>query len=92
MNMSKFWENIWMILMLDCQGSAELTSESFDRELLWAERLAIRLHCLICGKSRMFNKQLTLMNQAIAKNKKAMKLSDEAKARMAKNLDEALNS
>ena len=89
-------KNIWMILTLDCQGSAELTSESFDRELHWSEHLAIKLHCMICSKSRNLNRQLRVMdqklNQAFQENVESIRLSDDAKARMSKRLKEARQS
>lgn len=89
-------KSIWMILTLDCQGSAELTSQSFDRKLHWSENLAVKLHCMICSKSRRLNRQLRLMdqklNQTFAENVESIKLSDVAKARMSKRLQEARGS
>ncbi|MDB2686861.1 hypothetical protein N9Y42_06585 [Mariniblastus sp.] len=53
-----------MILTLDCEGSARLTSESIDRPLNWAERTAVSAHRMICSKSRRLNRQLLEMHKA----------------------------
>ncbi len=62
-----------MILTLDCEQSAQLTSQSFDRPLSWAEKIAGKLHRIICSKSRRLDIQLILLNQALES-----KLSDES--------------
>lgn len=63
--MKLFLHQIWMILTLDCEGSARLTSESMDRPLNWAERWAVRMHRLVCAKSRRLNRQLLQMHQKL---------------------------
>ena len=81
-----------MILTLDCQGSAELTSESFDRQLHWAERIAVKLHCMICAKSRRLNHQLTDLNKKLdevmieQKSDQSLSLSSDARNRIAQKL------
>lgn len=55
----------WTILTIDCQGSAELVSQSFDRKLHWSENLAVWVHCRLCSKSRKLNTQLKAMNQKL---------------------------
>ena len=91
--MLQILKNIWMILTLDCQGSAELTSESFDRKLHWSEFLAVKLHCLICAKSRKLNKQLRILdrqlNNSLDETAQTIRLSEAAKRRMARKLEEA---
>ena len=59
---------IWMILTLNCEDSARLTSESMDRPLNWAERSAVSGHRLVCSKSRSLNRQLLKMHQALQQN------------------------
>ena len=56
---------IWMILTLNCEDSARLTSESMDRPLNWAERFAVSGHRLVCSKSRRLNRQLLEMHKAL---------------------------
>jgi len=60
----KLLHQIWMILTLNCEDSARLTSESMDRSLNWAERSAVSAHRMICAKSRRLNCQLLEMNKA----------------------------
>lgn len=72
-SLKNFLSKIILILTLDCEQSAKLTSDSFDRELNWAERLAVKLHCLICSKSRKLDRQLGTLNQALLN-----KLSEES--------------
>ncbi len=91
-------KNIWLILTLDCQGSAELTSESFDRPLHWSERVAVWFHCLICGKSRKLSKQMTVLDDRLGQmmvdssTASDNSLSDAAKQRIAQSLSEARRS
>ena len=64
-----------MILTLNCEGSARLTSESMDRKLNWAERAAVSGHRLVCSKSRRLNRQLLQLNEALKQNN-AFELED----------------
>ena len=63
--MKHFLQKIYLILTLDCAQSAKLTSDSFDRDLDWSERVAAKLHRMICSKSRKLNRQLTDLNNAL---------------------------
>ena len=63
--MIRLIKNIWFILTLDCEQSAALTSESFDRKLHWSESTAIYLHCLICKKSRRLNRQMIALDRRL---------------------------
>lgn len=85
--MMQLFRRIWFILKTDCEGSAVLTSESFDRELHWSERWAVRLHCLICRKSYRLNRQMTALDEKLRQpeGEKSMfdlKLSDEAREKI----------
>jgi len=71
----KLLHQIWMILTLNCEDSARLTSDSMDRSLNWAERSAVSAHRMICGKSRRLNCQMLDMNKAL-KQAKAFENSD----------------
>ena len=64
----KLLHQIWMILTLNCEDSARLTSESMDRPLNWAEKSAVSGHRLVCSKSRRLNKQLLKMHHALKQN------------------------
>ena len=62
--LKEFFAKIYLILTLDCEQSAKLTSDSFDRDLDWSEFLAAKLHRLICSKSRRLDRQLVQLHNA----------------------------
>ncbi len=87
----RFLKSIWFILTLDCQGSAELTSESLDRPLHWAETLAVKCHCMICKKSKLLNRQLKALDNKIQNSlntESNFTLSDEARQKIKRSLQQ----
>lgn len=95
--MKSLGRGIWLILTLDCEGSARLTSEGFDRKLGIFERIAIRCHNAFCKKSRKLAKQLKLLNKVLSRKSKsdlaqAPSLSEKTKQRIQKMIDETLDS
>jgi hypothetical protein len=50
--------------VLTCKDASRLQSQSQDRTLRLAERLALRLHLLVCDNCRRFKRQLELIRQA----------------------------
>ena len=83
---------IYLVLTLDCEASARLTSDSFDRPLDWSEAVANRLHRLICRKSRMLHRQLVNVESAISRqaliNDAFAGLSESARVRIQRRLQE----
>ena len=59
--MNGFLRGIKLILFLNCEQSAMLTSESFDRSLSFFERFAVRAHHFICRRSRRLAAQLGML-------------------------------
>ena len=57
--------DIGMILTASCRETSHLVSDSLDRELRWPERLAVRMHVLICRSCRGFKQQLLFLQQAV---------------------------
>ena len=53
------------ILMLTCEESTRLVSESLDRELPRGERIAVRLHALICRSCRRLEVQLRSLRDVV---------------------------
>ncbi|QDT76103.1 zf-HC2 domain-containing protein [Lacipirellula limnantheis] len=51
---------------LDCRAASELASESLDRPLGRGERLALRLHQLICPPCRHLIAQFHTVRRAVA--------------------------
>lgn len=66
--MKEFLSKIYLILTLDCEQSAKITSDSFDRDLDWSEYLAAKLHRMICSKSRNLDRQLVQLHHAFVEN------------------------
>ena len=84
--MKQLFSDVYLILTLDCEGSARLASDSLDRRLRWSENAAAKIHRLICGKSRKLDRQLVEMNGALEENLDA-ELSPEARARIRQAID-----
>lgn len=63
--MRNFLSAIHLILTLNCQQSARLTCESFERKLSWSERTAVTAHHWICKSSRNLNRQLRAMEKSL---------------------------
>lgn len=80
--------SIWTILTLRCDGAARLLSDAEDRKLHLDERLALKLHLLICALCRRYRAQLRLLKELIALRPPTMTrsgqtaLSDAAKSRI----------
>ncbi|HBE69000.1 MAG TPA: hypothetical protein DDW52_12700 [Planctomycetaceae bacterium] len=80
------------ILTIRCREASRLASESLDRRLLVHERLALRLHQVVCWSCRQFERQLRLLrdaanrlHQAPSESQPDAELSAAAKQRL-KNL------
>lgn len=50
--------------MLTCKQTARLVSLSYDKRLSWRERLAVRLHLLVCDACRNFTRQMRFLREA----------------------------
>lgn len=50
--------------MLDCKHNSELLSQSYDRPITFRERIAIRMHLLMCRGCRNFEQQLAFIRKA----------------------------
>lgn len=89
------WSQIVFILTLRCDQASVLISDSFDRKLLFYERLALRGHYLACKSCPFFRKQMEFVRRAMRhgvsqRHKESQtdldasesRLSDEAKQRI----------
>jgi putative zinc finger protein len=54
-------------MMLSCKEASRLVSQGLDRRLGFAERLALRLHLLICDGCTNFSRQVAFLQKAIAR-------------------------
>lgn len=79
--------------MLNCKQTSLLVSQSLDRPLTWRERLAVRIHLLICVYCRRFTQQLRLIRshmqawQQQAAESQDIELPLAAKERIGQQLD-----
>ena len=85
-------KGVMLILMLDCEESARLTSESFDRPLTRCERWALKIHQTCCRSSHRVARQMEMVAEAM-KQPEAQQLasvsenlSDEARERIRERL------
>ena len=54
-------------MILTCREATRLVSEGLDRRLGLAERLALRLHLLICDGCSNFSKQLAFLRRSLSR-------------------------
>mgnify|MGYP003526141018 CR=1 FL=1 len=50
--------------MLSCKETSELVSRSLDERLSWSQRMAVRLHLMMCGACRHFTAQMGFLRRA----------------------------
>ena len=85
-------KGVMLILMLDCEQSARLTSESFDRPLTRSEKWALKIHQSCCRSSHRVARQMEMISEAIKKPEAeqlgaaADNLSDDARERIRERL------
>ncbi|MBU6401983.1 MAG: zf-HC2 domain-containing protein [Verrucomicrobia bacterium] len=84
----------WMAkFMPSCKEISQLVSASMDTKLPLRKRLSIRLHVLMCGLCRRYEKQLRLLRDGCSRyaspdeNAVEEPLSPEAMARLKAALD-----
>jgi hypothetical protein len=54
-------------MMLSCKDATRLVSEGLDRRLGFAERVALRLHLLVCDGCTRFKSQMAFLRRALAR-------------------------
>ena len=97
--MKSVMRGLVLIMTLNCEQSARLTSESFERSLTWCERCAVRIHNAICKKSRNLAAQLRILHAMCSRNNEALielietrnRLSPLARQRIEKSIQEHLD-
>ena len=53
-------------MMLTCKEATRLVSQGLDRRLGLAERLALRLHLLICDGCSNFSRQVAFLRRSLS--------------------------
>ncbi len=54
-------------MILTCREATRLVSQGLERRLGLAERLALRLHLLICDGCTNFSKQVAFLRRALSR-------------------------
>jgi hypothetical protein len=54
-------------MLLNCKEATRLVSQGLDRRLGLAERLALRLHLLVCDGCTNFRKQAAFLRRALSR-------------------------
>ncbi len=78
--------------MLSCKETSLLVSQSLDRRLSWRERIALRMHLLVCDACRSFADQAAFLRTAArrfgrgANASEQPRLSSSARKRIAREL------
>jgi hypothetical protein len=54
-----------MKLMLTCREVTHLVSEGLDRDLGFGERVALRVHFVVCRGCGTFNRQMNFLRDAV---------------------------
>ncbi len=78
--------------MLSCKEASLLSSQSFDRRLAWRERVALRMHLLVCDACRTFANQVAFLRAAARQFGRGtnapelLRLSPDARERIARGL------
>jgi hypothetical protein len=50
--------------MMNCKQATQMMSRELDRPLRWNERLALRLHVMMCNGCSNFRKQMAFIRKA----------------------------
>lgn len=80
--------------MLDCRHATLLVSQSMEQRLTLRQRLALRLHLMMCDACTQFRKQLQLLRAAVAQwghkveHDDTLALSSQARDRIAQAMIE----
>ena len=91
------WHNIRMVLSLSCQESSRLLSDKLDRTLSRPERIALRMHLVLCRNCRRFGRNLRVFRDVLGNmsrknlsgNGLGTPLTPEAKTRIAEKVAQA---
>ena len=78
--------------MYKCKEIIELSSQNIDTSLPWYTRMEMKLHFLMCKTCNRYAQQLQFMNKALVvleDHTKTCQLSDTAKQRIAKKMQQA---
>lgn len=87
--------NLWVWRKLpECKQMVKIITASMDEKLSWSEWILMKIHLLACDPCVNFLKQIKFVRSVLRQSDKrlaeadpAVKLSDDARARMKKALE-----
>ncbi len=80
--------------MMNCKQATELVSHNLDSKLSLGRRISLKLHLMMCHLCRNYARQLAFLHRTAPiiedhiENMAELHLSDQAKARIKRSLDE----
>lgn len=78
--------------MLDCKHTSQLVSRSLDKKLTFRERLAVKMHLMMCKYCRRFEKQLHAIRKGLktlaeqVEHDETIQMPPEVKSRIAERI------
>jgi hypothetical protein len=86
-------EIVWRILTLHCDEASRLSSESLDHPLPRVDRLACRLHLLICARCRRHRRDILALRRyagqaSLPVDRPRVALPDDVREQIKKSLKE----
>jgi hypothetical protein len=86
------YEVLWRVLSLRCEEASRLSSESLDHALSSSDRLAWKLHLLICVSCRRYRRDILALRKisnglAGAVDRPVATLPDDARERIKRALN-----
>ncbi|GAB4216760.1 MAG: hypothetical protein Fur007_17420 [Rhodoferax sp.] len=67
--------------MMNCQQATRLISESQDRALSLSEKVALKVHLMMCSGCKNFSLQIPFLSQAMKAYAKGMDETQEEKSK-----------
>ena len=80
--------------MLSCKEIVKQASKNIDAELIWHERMGLKIHLMMCKSCSRYAKQLKFIQQAVFdlneqnQTNKNIQLSTEAKGKISQALSQ----
>lgn len=78
-----------MRILINCRENSQLVTLSPDRPLSWKDRLAMRIHLIICENCARFARQMWMIREWLRLEEGGAELSGLARARIAAKLNDA---
>ena len=78
-----------MRILINCKENSQLVTLSPDRPLSWKDRLAMRIHLIICDNCARFARQMRMIREWLRSEEGDAELSAPARTRIAARLNEA---